>query len=147
MAGFAKIVGNLVERMDYRYMNTEFKCIIAGSRHMPFSSYHLIPAAVARFQDITGRKITEVVCGMARGADTLGKKWAVCVANLPVKDFPADWDKNGKAAGPIRNGEMADYADGLIVFIWDGSRGSQNMLEQMQNRNKPCYVVYNGELV
>ncbi len=122
------------------------KVIIAGSRHMPFSMYHLIPAAVARFEDIFDTKITEVVTGKARGADTLGEKWARCVADLPVKEFPADWNQYGKRAGPIRNGEMADYADGLIVFIWEGSRGSANMLEQMQNRNKPCYVVYDGRL-
>lgn len=95
---------------------------------------------------MTGQPITEVVCGMAKGADTLGKKWAICDAQLPVANFPADWDKHGLAAGPIRNGEMADYADGLIVFIWDGSRCSANMLEQMQNRNKPCYVIYDGSL-
>lgn len=122
------------------------KVIIAGSRHMPFSDYPLIGRAVARFETMTGQKITEVVCGEARGADTLGKKWAVCEAQIPVKSFPADWESYGKKAGPIRNGEMADYADGLIVFIWDGSRGSANMLEQMQNRNKPCYVIYDGSL-
>jgi hypothetical protein len=113
---------------------------------MPFSSYPLIGLAAERFEKFTGQKITEVVTGKAKGADTLGEKWARCVANLPVKEFPADWKTHGLKAGPIRNGEMADYADGLIVFIWNGSRGSANMLEQMQNRNKPCYVVYDGEL-
>lgn len=122
------------------------KVIIAGSRHMPFSMYPLIAVAVERFEAMTGWKITEVVCGKAKGADTFGEKWARCEAGLPVTEFPADWDTYGKRAGPIRNGEMADYADGLIVFIWDGSRGSANMLEQMQNRNKPCYVIYDGEL-
>lgn len=122
------------------------KVIIAGSRHMPFTMYPLIGRAAARLQAITQQPITEVVCGEARGADTFGKKWAICDAGIPVKSFPADWDTYGKGAGPIRNREMADYADGLIVFIWDGSRGSANMLEQMQNQNKPCYVVYNGEL-
>lgn len=95
---------------------------------------------------MTGEKITEVVCGLARGADIYGRKWAVCVAGLPVKDFPADWKKYGLAAGPLRNTEMAEYADGLIAFQWDGSRGTANMVSQMMNRNKPCYVVYNGEI-
>jgi hypothetical protein len=124
------------------------KVIIAGSRHMPFESYPLIGRAVARFEQFTGRKITEVVCGEAKGADTLGKKWAFCenTPRIPVKSFPADWDTYGKGAGPIRNREMAEYAEGLIVFIWDSSRGSANMLQQMQDLDKPCYVVYNGEL-
>jgi hypothetical protein len=44
--------------------------------------------------------------------------------------FPAKWDKYGKAAGPLRNREMAAYADALIL-VWDGkSRGSANMLAE-----------------
>lgn len=118
------------------------KVIIAGSRHMPFSSYPLIALAVSR----APFEVTEVVCGLATGADMMGGKWAH-ENNIPIAKFPADWNKYGKGAGPIRNGEMAEYADALIVFIYNGSRGSANMLQQMQNLNKPCYIVYNGDLV
>ena len=46
-----------------------------------------------------------------------------------VAYFPADWDKYGKAAGFIRNEQMAQNADALVVF-WDGkSRGTKNMIE------------------
>lgn len=115
------------------------KVIIAGSRHMQWTSYPLIDQAVKA----SGFPITEEICGQALGADTMGAKWAFD-NGIPIKNFPADWKKHGKGAGPIRNGEMADYADALIVFIWDGSRGSANMLKQMQDRGKPCFVVYNG---
>ena len=87
----------------------------------------------------------EVICGMARGADTWGRKWAEH-HEIPIKEFPADWEKCGKAAGPIRNKQMADYADAAIVFIWDGSRGSKNMIETMKKLNKPCFVVENGQI-
>jgi hypothetical protein len=117
------------------------KLIIAGSRHMQWSSAPLIELAVQE----SGFEVTEVVCGMAKGADTLGRMWAE-FNGIPVKKFPADWNKYGKAAGPIRNGEMKDYADGLIVFIWDGSRGSENMRVQMEKAGKPCFVVYDGQL-
>ena len=103
------------------------KVIIAGSRHMPFSSYHLIAQAAERFESSIG-PITEVVCGLAKGADIFGRKWAVLEKKVPVKDFPADWATYGKAAGPIRNGEMAEYGDALIAFLWDGSRGTGNMI-------------------
>ena len=65
--------------------------------------------------------------------------------SIPVKLFPANWSKYGKSAGPIRNGAMANYADGLIV-IWDKkSSGTLNMLSQMMKMDKPIFVVYYPE--
>lgn len=117
------------------------KVIIAGSRHMRVEDAHQIGEAVKRSKF----KITEVICGTARGADAFGHAWAD-QNNIPVKEFPADWLKHGRAAGPIRNAKMAKYADGLIVFIWDDSRGAKNLLDQMVKRGKPVYAVWNGKL-
>lgn len=117
------------------------RIIIAGSRHMPDSLAYLVNEAVIK----SGFDITEVVCGMARGADTLGASWARS-KGIKVKEFPADWNKYGRAAGPIRNKQMLDYAEGLIVFIWNGSRGSENMLQQTLKAGKPVFVVRDGKL-
>lgn len=69
-----------------------------------------------------------VVCGKARGADTMGEEWAHA-NDLSVKYFPADWNKHGKSAGHIRNAEMADYSEVLIAF-WDGkSKGTKGMID------------------
>lgn len=108
---------------------------------MPNELYKLIDVAVVA----SGFTITEEVCGTARGADTLGKQWAEA-HQIPVKEFPADWNQYGKAAGPIRNKQMMEYADAAIVFIWDNSRGSANMIKQMKQANKPCFIVHGGKL-
>jgi len=115
------------------------KLVIAGSRHMSNDMACLIPEAIEFYT----LEPTEIVCGMARGADLLGKAWAEH-QHIQVKEFPADWEKYGKAAGPIRNKEMALYCDAALVFIWDGSRGSANMVFNMQQLEKPCFVVENG---
>ena len=117
------------------------KVIIAGSRNMQASDAWLIPEAVQR----SGFEVTEVVCGVAKGADSLGAFWAA-EHQIPVKMFPAQWSVYGRAAGPIRNKEMLDYADGLIVFIWNNSKGSANMLAQTKKANKPYFVVHDGKL-
>jgi len=118
------------------------KVIIAGSRFLVNEEawFERLDEFQEKLQRIAHIEITEVVCGMQRGADLIGKAWAES-KNIPVKDFPADWDTYIKAAGPIRNKQMADYADEAIV-IWDGeSRGSKNMIETMKKLGKPVYEV------
>jgi hypothetical protein len=83
--------------------------------------------------------ITEVVSGRARGVDLYGEQWAE-ENDIPIKKFPADWVKFGKRAGPIRNVEMADYAEGLIA-IWNGtSRGTKHMIETARKKGLIVYV-------
>jgi hypothetical protein len=103
------------------------RVIIAGSRHI--QDYAEVEKAVAA----SGFKIDEVVCGCAPGIDTLGERWAN-EHGVPIKHFPADWDNLGKKAGPVRNWQMAQYADALIL-VWDlVSPGSTNMRDQARRR-------------
>lgn len=108
---------------------------------MAINNYCLIGKAIK----FSGFNLSEIVSGQAKGADTLGECYSI-ECEIALKCFPADWDTYGKAAGPIRNSQMRDYADAAIVFIWDNSRGSANMIAQMQKANKPCFVVKNGIL-
>lgn len=112
------------------------KLIIAGSRHLNVP-LQFIDWCVD-LMDIEDGSIEEVVSGGARGVDKSGE-WAADYFDIPVKLFPADWNKHGHAAGPIRNKQMAEYADALLL-IWDGeSKGSANMKKEMQKLNKPIY--------
>ena len=111
------------------------KVIIAGSRTI--SDRESVEAAIKA----SGFEITEVVCGMARGVDTEGFNWAKD-NNIPVKEFHADWEKYGRAAGPIRNKQMAEYADALIAF-WDGkSRGTKHMIDLAKRANLKVRISY-----
>lgn len=86
------------------------------------------------------RNIESVVCGMARGPDTIGKEWAI-KHSIHVDYFPADWENHKQAAGPIRNSKMAEYADALIAF-WDGkSSGTRDMIKKMEKLNKEVRVI------
>lgn len=109
------------------------KVIIAGTRNI--EDYKLVVDTITK----SGYNITEVVSGCATGVDRLGETWARA-NNIPIKEMPANWYKYGKAAGPYRNKEMAEYADAAIV-IWDGeSRGTRNMIENMIRKKKPYYI-------
>ncbi len=109
------------------------RTIIAGSRHINDEAVVLAAAEAAPWE------ITEVVCGGAAGVDSIGAKLAR-ERNVPVKMFPADWGKHGRAAGPIRNREMADYAQALVA-VWDGlSRGTKNMIDEARARGLTVHV-------
>ncbi len=57
-----------------------------------------------------------LVHGAARGADTIAAGLAR-LAHWDVEGYPADWDRHGKAAGPIRNAEMVALgADICLAF-------------------------------
>ncbi len=112
------------------------RAIIAGSRDITDMS--LLLKALNQVPIV----ITEVVCGLAKGVDTLGYEWAK-KNNINIKEFPVtkkDWDKFGKKAGHLRNLEMAKYADCAII-LWDGkSPGSRNMYKTMKKLEKPYFV-------
>ena len=111
------------------------KVIIAGTR--TFNDYKLLCNTIKELNI----NIDEIVCGGAKGADTLGEKYAK-ENNISIKYFLADWDKYGKRAGPIRNHQMGDYADYLIAF-WDKkSKGTLDMINYMQQIGKHGQVIY-----
>lgn len=110
------------------------KTIIAGSRTIK----EFLHVGYALVKCGWRHEITEVVCGMSRGVDTLGRHWAENTG-VAIKDFPADWSTYGKAAGPIRNEAMAEYADALIL-VWNGmSGGSADMLRRAKAHGLKIY--------
>lgn len=102
-----------------------FRVIIAGGRD--FNNYYGLSQAMDRLLANVSDEII-IMCGKARGADTLGEQYAK-ERGYKVRYFPADWDTYGKQAGFIRNEEMAKNADALVAF-WDGkSRGTKSMID------------------
>src|SRR5687767_3965572 len=99
------------------------KLIIAGGRDYKFSVDDFVVLEKLHRQ----HQITEVVSGKARGADFYGEVWAY-EHQIPIKAFPADWKTHGKAAGPIRNQEMARYADAVALF--PGGKGTESMFKE-----------------
>lgn len=73
---------------------------------------------------------TLVIDGMARGADTIGYNWAQ-KEELPSERYPAQWDKYGRSAGPIRNKQMLDEGKPDIAVAFPGGTGTSNMTKQL----------------
>jgi hypothetical protein len=82
----------------------------------------------------------EIISGGAPGADRLGEIYANH-NKLGLMVIPANWKKDGKAAGPIRNKGMALMADEVVAF-WDGySRGTMNMISIAKKAGLIVHVI------
>ena len=111
------------------------KIIVAGGRD--FDNYKFLCERLDfLFQNIH----PTIICGEAKGADSLGKRYAQ-EKGLETMSFPAQWDKYGKSAGYRRNEEMGAVADALVAF-WDGkSKGTKHMIDYMLKLGKKVKVV------
>ena len=113
------------------------KLIIAGGR-----DYSL----TARDKSNLDALIPSIECVVSgacpTGVDHDAEAWAETLG-IPVVRFPALWRTHGRRAGPIRNQEMADYADALAVF--PGGRGTADMLSRAKRRGLQVYDFRKGE--
>lgn len=124
----------------------ELRVIIAGSRD--FNDYELLKKSAIEI--ITKKTmlpdLTRIVSGGARGADTLGERFANEMG-LEITRFIPNWDGLGKRAGYVRNAEMAKFAveddnDGMLIAFWDGqSRGTKHMIDLAKRYGLEVHVV------
>lgn len=113
-----------------------FRVIIAGGRD--FNDYETLKTRMDYL--LQNKDNVAVICGEARGADSLGKRYAK-ERNYEVRSYPADWDAHGKRAGFIRNVEMAKNADALVAF-WDGqSHGTKHMIDTAKEYELQIRVI------
>lgn len=112
------------------------KIIVAGSRD--FDDYERL----ARLMDRLTAPYVDVVVlsGAAKGADALGERWAFGWM-WTVMRFHADWNRHGKAAGPIRNQEMVDAADAAVFFWKGGSKGTADCIARAKKKGIRTKVV------
>jgi hypothetical protein len=95
---------------------------IIGSRN--FNNYELVVDTLKEYEN----NITLIVSGGAKGADTLGERWAK-EKNKEVLIFHPDWNKYGKSAGIIRNKDIIENSD-IVFAFWDGiSKGTKNSID------------------
>jgi hypothetical protein len=97
------------------------RCVVAGGRDYQFTNEDK--------ERLDALPIGELVSGGASGADRCGEQWAAS-KGITIKRFPADWNTHGRAAGPIRNRQMAEYAD--VVALFPGGRGTASMRREAE---------------
>jgi hypothetical protein len=113
---------------------SQSRVIVAGTRDADRQQARVLLRRGFEHQGLTVGDIDAIASGESGVVDALGKLYAE-YHGVHYQPFPADWDKHGKAAGPIRNAEMAKWCaelgGGTLVAVWDGvSRGTADMILQ-----------------
>tara|TARA_R100001244_G_scaffold52690_1_gene45781 strand:- start:977 stop:1324 length:348 start_codon:yes stop_codon:yes gene_type:complete len=112
------------------------KLIIAGGRKTFLSRYDKEKLSAIHKEEA----ITEVISGGASGVDNDAICWAED-NDIPFRIFRANWRELMKAAGPIRNKEMAEYADAVALF--PGGTGTKSMFKEAKAADIKIYNYSN----
>jgi len=111
---------------------TIMRLLVCGGREFTDVEY-----AIPRIHKLHQKTpVTTLICGMAKGGDSLALAWARELG-IPVEEYPADWKKHGKAAGPIRNEEMLAKGKPDLVVGLPGGTGTSHMCKISQEIGVP----------
>jgi hypothetical protein len=91
-----------------------------------------------------------IIEGGAKGADACAAAWVTGDDEMPEglfhEQYPAEWDKHGNAAGPIRNRQMLDTKPDLVVAFSEHpiTRGTNDMIRRAKAAGIPVWVISHG---
>lgn len=112
----------------------KFRLLVCGGR--TFSERGLICAVLDPYIE----QIALLIHGGAHGADSLAGEWARA-HGIPERVFPADWNKYGGAAGPIRNQEMITIGKPNYAVAFPGGTGTRDMVTRLKAHSIPVIEV------
>ena len=119
------------------------RVLVCGSRHL--KDYKVLKETLDELMPLPGFLDYFIISGGARGADSMAEDYAI-EEDIPYQIFRANWEKHGKAAGPIRNKQMLDEGkpDLVVAFMAPDSRGTKNMVEQATKAGIEIKIVHIG---
>ncbi|MBQ9082997.1 MAG: DUF2493 domain-containing protein [Clostridia bacterium] len=114
------------------------RVVVAGCRY--YCNYEEAKEFIDRCISRIRMEYTLVfVSGCCRGADALGERYAQEHGFL-IERHPAEWERFGRQAGPIRNRCMVQCSDFIICF-WDGqSTGTASLIDYAREMSKPIRI-------
>lgn len=100
-----------------------FRVLVCGGRD--YGDYRRVCAVLDAIHAET--PILGIIHGNARGADLLAHSWALG-RRVGGWACPANWSRDGKRAGPLRNQRMLGHSPDLVV-AFPGGRGTADMVK------------------
>lgn len=123
------------------------RVLVTGSRNWPHSKM-VWSALTSEFRH---GAMTVVHGACPSGADDHANMWFRLDMDeghpffATEEPHPADWEKHGKAAGPLRNQEMVDLgADVCLAFPMPDSRGTRDCIRRARAAGIPV-ITYSPD--
>jgi YspA, cpYpsA-related SLOG family len=129
--------GHRMVRVNLKEIKPTFKLVVAGGRD--FNDYKLLKTKLNALLKNKNKVEIVIVSGGAKGADTLGERYAL-ENKLSLKRFIPDWSI-GKQAGYLRNAEMAKYGDACICFHDGESKGTGHMINLAEKHGLQLRII------
>lgn len=124
------------------------RIIVCGGRH--FDDYPRLTAEINGVVQSLGLQMNEmeIISGHCAGTDQLGERYAE-EHEVDCKVFPAEWKKYGRAAGPIRNSQMIDYAAEsvmpvVVAFVSPKSKGTMDTVNKARKKGFKVFIIPYG---
>ena len=112
--------------------NEGLRILVTGGRE--YSNFNALALALSNLHPV------EIIHGAARGADTLAGQYAKGL-NIPVTEYPAQWETHGKSAGFIRNEHMLLHSTPDIVVACPGGNGTNHMKNMAHKHGYPVLLA------
>jgi hypothetical protein len=129
--------------------NENIKILVTGDRN--YKDTKTIELTFNLLSKICIPTETTFIHGACKGADLLAaaeaEKRNYKIAGEEGKGFPAEWNKYGRAAGPIRNKEMVDMSPNIIIIFHDNlkeSKGTKNCVKLILKKDFKPILLLNG---
>ena len=86
------------------------------------------------------KEVDEIVSGGAVGVDFCAAEYAKR-NGLKLTEFLPQYERYGRAAPIVRNKQIVDYADKIIIF-WNGrSKGTLSVIKYVKKIGKPFEII------
>ena len=115
------------------------KFMVCGSRTITDEKF-VISEIEKCWAESLGAEPVIVVEGEAKGVDSIAKSWAIS-KNFQLEPHKPDWKRFGRGAGIVRNKEMVEASD-FVLILWDGSsKGTLSDIKLCEKLSKQNKVV------
>lgn len=121
----------------------ELRILVTGARHCTRDQATVVAASLSEVMSALIVSTLIVVHGQCPqgGVDLAAHLWTLDHPDVIAEPHPADWERHGKAAGPIRNTAMVKLGAFMcLAFPSRSSVGTWDCIRKAVNAGIPTHV-------